>query len=116
MDRYFYPRTAAQMDALTEDQLASRIEYLTANGLTVSNVWTHNAPTPGIEFEASADPTALLQAWTPTPSAGRNKLLQARSIAFAFRDKVMVNPALFTENDRATAAAITLIERLARMD
>jgi hypothetical protein len=90
-------------------------DYLTGLGFTVQGVSLRTEP-PTLSIVADQDPTNTLNAYTGQPSAGRNKLLQARNIALAFRDKVALNPALFTENDKATAAAITLIERLARMD
>lgn len=125
------------VDPTDEDAAAALKDHLATQGIT-ANVAVYNPPgavgvvqrgairagagsffqpasgPPALVIDSPTDPSAALATYTGTPSNGRKRLRQARNTAFAFRDKVELNPSLFTENDKATAAAITLIEALAK--
>lgn len=114
MQAYFWP---IPNPTWANDDLPQAVQdYLTGLGFTVQGVSLRTEPS-ALSIVADQDPTVALNAYTGQPSAGRNKLLQARDIAFAYRDKVLAQQAVTAaETAKALAAAITLIERLARMD
>jgi hypothetical protein len=101
---------------INDDLPQAAQDYLKGLGFDVQGVSLQTNP-PVLVTVSDQDPTDALNAYTGQPSAGRNKLLQARDIALAYRDKVLANQAVTAaETAKALAAAITLIERLARMD
>jgi hypothetical protein len=131
----------AALDPTDEDAATAIADHLIAQGITDAKVAVYNPPgvrsalnrraisggsgvifqpdpgPPALVIDSTTDPTAALATYTGAPSTARNKLLQARDIALAYRDKVLANQAVTAaETAKALAAAITLIERLARMD
>jgi hypothetical protein len=65
---------------------------------------------------ADADPTAALNAYTGQPTNERDRLNKAWDLTLTYRDKVLAKGAAATEPEKALAAAIILIEQLARSD
>jgi hypothetical protein len=113
MDRYEWDITAQQ--AINPDFPESVKDYLTAPGRTVLGASVDDAN--HLVIVADFNPIPLLTNYTYTVSSAKDRTAKARDLAFSYRDKVIAQQTVTaTETTKALAAAITLIERLARTD
>jgi len=140
MPEYRMPIPPALQNGITDDAAEAITNYLEGQGFTVSGVRVRTPPAqavppiisgtasgvtvvpvdpgpPALIIDANTDPTAAIAAYAGQPSARKIRLQQAKTLALAYRDKVVNNePVTALESARAIAATITLIEFLAKAD
>jgi hypothetical protein len=121
MPTYTWPIPANLQAKISDDMVGAVNQYLTAQGFTAAGIAdlevTLTSDPPTLVIVADTDPTTTLTAYTGTPSAERDRIEKARDVALSYRDKVIAQQAVTAaETTKALAAAITLIERLARTD
>lgn len=121
MPVYTWPIPANLQSKISDDMVSAVNEYLTGQGFTAAGMAdlgvTLTSDPPTLVIVADADPRPLLATYTGTPSMERDQMQKARDLAQSYRDKVLAQqPVTTTETTKALAAAIVLIEKLARAD
>lgn len=113
---YSWPIPEALAPLITDDTPQAIIEFLAGQNVAVNAVTVQAEPL-SLVLDAETNPVTALKTYQGQPSADQQRLRTAKNVAIAFRDAIEAGQTpTATQQQKALAAVVTLIERFVRTD